>query len=98
MHMDMGDNEKREICKTMGRITMLSKYLLNEKNFSPIKFVGSDFDYNLLDLYVTEESFEKIIEAEDLDIRRVKVKETDGAIWKSIAYMDFNIYCILDKE
>ena len=98
--IEMNVHEYESIIQDLHAVRLFRKLLLDQMQWSSIKFVGSDFDFGLKDIHVTEESFYKIIQAESvLDESHIKVtRSKDGRIWKSIDYMDFNIFCITDKE
>ena len=99
-YTEMNVHEHESIIQDLHAVRLFRKYLLDQMLWSSIHFVGTDYDFGLKDIHVMEDSFYKIIQAEStLDESQIKVtKSKDGKIWKSIDYMDFNIFCITDKE
>lgn len=96
----MNIHEYESIIQDLHAVRLFRKLLLDQMQWSSIHFVGTEFDFGLKDIHVTEDSFYKIIQAlTTLDESRIKsTRSKDGRVWKSINYMDFNIFCITDKE
>ena len=97
--IEMSEHEKQAIVEDIHVVRLFRKMLLDQMQWSPIHYVGTDFDFGLKDIHVTEESFYKIVQAEaKLDESQIKVTVSkDGRVWKSVNYCDFNIFCITDK-